>query len=217
MVCNSAWLAIIMGATVNRSSALFGVTPSIAQPRLTSDASPGAHPWVCVWVVHSGTILLNCPVHAQLSRSLARSTQLWGNWDVRDCCIRTDRPAAGPPSTTFACTGCGVPCVNWLTIHRLHRVWCTLRKLAHHPLAIITPPNLISHAQGNIIPSTISDQPACHFSSHACQFACLSALTLVSFPPQYAGVCQLAILRSCFLVGPDHHNGHQHFCLAANG
>ena len=117
MVCNSAWLAIIMGATVNRSSALFGVTPSIAQPRLTSDASPGAHPWVCVWVVHSGTILLNCPVHAQLSRSLARSTQLWGNWDVRDCCIRTDRPAAGPHSTTFACTGCGVPCVNWLTIH----------------------------------------------------------------------------------------------------
>ena len=167
-------------------------------------------------MLHSGTILLNCPVHAQLSRSLARSTQLWGNWDVRDCCIHTDRPAAGPPSTTIACTGCGVPCVNWLTIHRLRRVWCTRRKLAHHPLAIIPPPNLISHAQGNIIPSTISDQPACHFSSHACQFAFLSA-----------HACQLSIavcgcmsachLRPCFLVGPDHHNGHQHFCRAANG
>ena len=59
--------------------------------------------------------------------------------------------------------------------NRMRRVWCTRRKLAHHPLAIITPPNLISHTQGNIIPSAISDQPACHFSSHACQFAFLSA------------------------------------------
>jgi hypothetical protein len=68
-------LGLNSGATVNRSSVLHGLT---VPPQPTFDASPGAHSWVCVWVLHSGTILLNCPVHAQLSRSLARSTQLWG-------------------------------------------------------------------------------------------------------------------------------------------
>ena len=166
-----------MGATVNRSSALFGVTPSIVQPRLTTDASPGAHPWVCVWVVHSGTIPLKCPVRAQLSWLLARPTQLLGELGCTRL-LHTYRPASSRAALddNRLPAGCGVPCVNWLTIHSpssLLRISSpTLKRREHHT---------INHFRSASLPFQLACLSVCMLvSSHACQLSitvcgCMSA------------------------------------------
>jgi hypothetical protein len=168
-----------MGATVNRSSALFGVTPSIAQPRLTSDAPPGAHPWVCVWVVHSGTIPLKCPVRAQLSWLLARPTQLLGELGCTRL-LHTYRPASSRAALDeIACAECGVLSVNWLTIHIacaecgvLGVNWLTI----HHSPFRISSPTLKGtsyHQPFQISQLAISARML--VSLHACQLSRLSA------------------------------------------